>query len=633
MNKIFQCCYTNDIRDINGTISSGWRTVAVSPELPQDALEVCEKLQNANSTILSEMTDEFGNVLNLEEISGDGNYIYVIRTKYGMRDRLGRANMFSHAFIFPCRGIEIVENPNTFLNIVDANFKDNKEEAEKLCDVLDFSITSGEYNVQDALSLCHIGKNEYKILIKCIYAQIAEKTIAEPLYIEYDGKESTRRSLLYCIYFGLPLSVRRCLSAASCPTANTGNKNIIFTIDARNKGNYIVVNTGENNVLSSRLEKRLSRYGFVDFVTDNYMKEGCEKYFNVLEAKAIDLGDESAHDKLVLKIAHLLITGQGISSLKNISDDELVLRLSDALRTQSIGNSAMDEYIIRLLGEIRQRNLTLTDEMEILLANRIGNSAEILLPNVIEKDKAKEAVSVVSEHQSACLNRDDKESWEKIQSDMVRYNKEMVKRSWELYNKELANIHNPNFNIIELYSNYRNILKKILGTDINLYEQAAKEAYWKKMDFNAVSFLNSRQYKILKIRNDKANIIINYSELPQILKEKGESIFFRYVNYVFANMDKLADIGTTDKIYAKERLLTYIKTEGGKSNEFFDVWYSIFCSIPRIVRYYFFEMYDVFQEGEERKMKECYSRVCNGCKLYHVDLDVQRQLEMLVKRK
>lgn len=631
MNKIFQCCYTNDIRDINGKISSGWRTVAVSPELPQEALEVCEKLQNANSTIPSEMTDEFGNVLNLEEISGDGNYIYVIRTKYGMRDRLGRANMFSHAFIFPCRGIEMVENPNIFLNIADANFKDNKEEAERLCEVLDFSITSGEYNIQDALSMCHIGKNEYKILIKCIYAQVAEKKIAEPLYIEYNGQESTRRSLLYCIYFGLPLSVRRCLSIASCPTANTGNKNIIFTIDAKNKGSYIVVNTGENNVLSSRLEKRLSRYGFVDFVANNYMKKGCEKYFDVLEAKAIDLGDESAHDKLVLKIAHLLITGQGISSLKDINDDEIVLRLSDALRTQSIGNPVMDEYITGLLGEIRQRKLTLTDEMEILLKNRIGNSSDMSSSNVIDKEK--EAVSVVSEHQSDCLNRDDEESWGKIQSDSIRYNKELVKRSWRLYNKELANIHNPNFNIIELYSNYSNILKKIWGMDISRYEQAAKEAYWKKMDFVAVSFSDFKQYKILKIRNDKANIIIKYSELPYILKEKGESIFFRYVNDVFANMDKLTDIGASDTIYAKERLLTYIKTGGEKPNEFFDVWYSIFCSIPRTVSAHFLKMYDVFQEGEEKSMKECYSRVCNICRLYHVDKDIQKKLEMLVKRK
>lgn len=632
MNKIFQCCYTNDIRDINGKISSGWGTVAVSPELPQDALEVCEKLQNANSTIPSEMTDEFGNVLNLEEISGDGNYIYVIRTKYGMRDRLGRANMFSHAFIFPCRGTGIVENPNTFLNIADADFKNNKEEAERFCDVLDFSITGGEeYNIRDALSLCRIGKNEYRILIKCIYAQIAEKKIAEPLYIEYDGKESTRRPLLYCIYFGLPFSVRRCLSVASCPTANTGNKNIIFTIDARNKGNYIVVNTGENNVLSSRLEKRLSRYGFVDFVADNYMKEGCEKYFNALEAKAIDLGDESAYDKLVLKIAHLLITEQGISSLKDISDDELVLRLSDALRTQSIGNSAMNEYITRLLDEIRQRNLTLTDEMEIQLANRTGNSAEVLLPNVIEKDK--ETAAVISKRQDVCFNETVEESWKKIQNDMLWYNREVVKRSWKLYNKELSNIRNPNFDIIELYSNYRNILKRILGMDLSRYEQAAKEAYWKKMDFHTVSFLNFKQYKILNIRNDKANIIIKYSELPQILKEKGESIFFRYVNDVFTNMDKFADVGASDKIYAKEHLLTYIKTEGGKLSEFFDVWYSIFCSIPRTVQYCFFEMYDVVQDGEEKKINECYSRVCDICKLYHVDGDIQRQLETLVKKK
>lgn len=452
MNNIFQCRYTNDINDIKGNISSGWRTVAVSPDIPQDALETCEKLQNANSVISSNMTDEFGNVLSLDEISGDGNYIYVIRTKYGMLDRLGRANMFSHAFIFPCRDTASVEDPNIFLTIAEENFKDNKEEAERICNMPDVAVTDEGYHITDVLCACQINDKEYKALLNCVYVHVAEKKIPEPLFVEYDGTLRNRRGLLYCIYYGLPLSVRRRLSVASCPTTNTGEKNIIFTVNAKGREHYIIPRTGENNVLSPRLEKRLSRYGFVDYAAGNYMNVGFENYFTTLETKVIELGDETAHDKLFLKIAHLLITEQGSSSLQRISDSELDARLSDALRTQSVGNVAMDAYIGGLLDEIRQRKLILTDEMETLLANRADLSAEASQPVMVP----------VSQSCPDAKEKDD-DTWEKMEKELSDHNNEIAKRAWELYNKELSNIRNGEFDAIAVYNHYISIVKKFSG--------------------------------------------------------------------------------------------------------------------------------------------------------------------------
>ena len=98
--RILQSCYTNASYDIGGKVSSGWQSVSVSEDLPESAYNTCVGFQSKNSAIQKEMLDEHGNTLNLLEIIGDGIYVYIIRTQYGLKDRLGRANMFSHAFIF-----------------------------------------------------------------------------------------------------------------------------------------------------------------------------------------------------------------------------------------------------------------------------------------------------------------------------------------------------------------------------------------------------------------------------------------------------------------------------------------------------------------------------------------------------
>ena len=125
--KIMQCCYTNAVQEIGGKISSGWQPVAVSENIPSDAYNGCVSLQNANSTIQSHMVDERGNVLNLYEITGDGSYVYISRTQYGLVDRLGRPNMFSHAYIFSWKQENIISDPNVFLTLDKINFANKQK--------------------------------------------------------------------------------------------------------------------------------------------------------------------------------------------------------------------------------------------------------------------------------------------------------------------------------------------------------------------------------------------------------------------------------------------------------------------------------------------------------------------------
>ena len=129
--KIMQCCYTNAVKETGGKISSGWQAVVVSEHIPAEAYANCVSLQNANSTIQSHMVDERGNVLNLLEITGDGAYVYVSRTQYGLTDRLGRPNMFSHAYIFPWKQEGILSDPNVFLTLTADNFAKDEEAAAR----------------------------------------------------------------------------------------------------------------------------------------------------------------------------------------------------------------------------------------------------------------------------------------------------------------------------------------------------------------------------------------------------------------------------------------------------------------------------------------------------------------------
>ena len=170
---IMQCCYTNAVQEIGGKISSGWQPVAVTNNIPSEAYNGCVKLQNANSTIQSHMVDERGNVLNLLEITGDGAYVYVSRTQYGLLDRLGRPNMFSHAYIFSWKQEDIICDPNVILTLDKGNFVDNEEAAANV----KTSLTRKEpFTLQSALKIAGMDAKAYLTLIRFMFITMAPKT-------------------------------------------------------------------------------------------------------------------------------------------------------------------------------------------------------------------------------------------------------------------------------------------------------------------------------------------------------------------------------------------------------------------------------------------------------------------------
>lgn len=386
MGKVYQSCYTNATQEVGSVVSSGWQTVAASPDLPLDAGKRCTYLQNLNSTIQSRMLDEKGQVLNLYEISGDEKYFYVMRTQYGLVDRVGRPNMFSHAYILSLDDAKVLGDPNLLLSIDKSNFKASEEEAA----AWDGQLVRREFLTLDAslLKIAGMDWEQYAILVRCVYAQMSERKSPRPLYIQYDGTEPQLHAMLYCIYYGIPYYMRKRLSIASCPAINDAKKNLIFTCDAKSKERYFIPQTGENNILDSRTQRKIDRYGYIDHAVKNLPAAEYPDFFIALEGFATSLGDSSSvSNELVLKVAyqcynHIERNAEGMPTINfnAFSDEELESCLSDALRSGLYGaQSNMGNQIARLLSIFNRRGLVLSETNEETLDEWIANSDNDML--------------------------------------------------------------------------------------------------------------------------------------------------------------------------------------------------------------------------------------------------------------
>ena len=358
----YQCCYTNTQKDVGGTISSGWQAVEVSPEIPTKVYEACVKRQNVNSSLCASAVDEDGNVLTQYELFGDGGHLYVIRSQYGLSDRLGRPNMFSHAIIFPLRGDDILLNPNYYVSLDPASFKheENQQSWSGVC----YRPTS--LSLKMAMDYAGLDREKYAVLARCIYAQMNATKGTDPLYIQYDGTEQQLRGIMYCIGAGIPHFMLKTIHVASCPTANDSGKHVVFSKNAKAKGRWLVPQTGENSVLNQRLERKINRCGYVDYAI---LHDQIPWFFVNLNNIATTIAGASGVNGQTSKLAFYLLAYADESNRidrSKFTDEELESDFSDALRL-SQGNSFAEKLLAWTLEEINRRNIRLTAENEALL--------------------------------------------------------------------------------------------------------------------------------------------------------------------------------------------------------------------------------------------------------------------------
>ncbi|OUQ46899.1 hypothetical protein B5E64_02445 [Drancourtella sp. An12] len=563
--RILQCCYTNASQEIGGTISSGWQPVAVSENIPAEAYNACVSFQNANSTIQNAMFDEHGNVLNLFEISGDGSYVYIMRTQYGLLDRLGRANMFSHAFIFSWKDKDVLSDPNYILSIDSRNFKSCESDAASI--PVSLQRVQG-IDISTAMQMSNLNEERYLKLIQCVYTQMTEKKITEPLFIQYDGTESQMRALLFCIYYGLPHYLRKTLCIASNTANNDLSKNVIFSENAESKLFFFVPTSGANNVLSGRTERKITRYGFVDYAARNIATINAPDYFSKLEKTAVELGDSTASNELILKIAHQLMQN---SNVEIYSDTDLDGILSDALRSKSSNSALMEKYIAAMLSETRKRKLFLTDESEANLADRLASPITLDLENAGEQyniyrfstlsapEAAKKlgymspdvfhryakklaeidnGLEILDLYYSTYVLSSDDVSWLKLkqlwnETSYMTYkpktDDKIGELAWALYSET---VKVPGL-AIKTYEEYIALMKRMLQADkIEDCCNAAKEEYWESINFENLSLAAGAEYKFMQIRSHRCNMLLElFLLLYNLSKQNGEEFLSAVQTY------------------------------------------------------------------------------------------------------
>ncbi len=613
IDGILQCCYTNTSQEIGGKTNSGWKSVAVSEDIPINAYKKCTEIQTINSTINKVMVDEDGNLLSLYEICGDGTYLYVIRTQYGLTDRLGRPNMFSHAYILLWNEQNVISDPNIFLTIANENFKTSEIAAKKVEKLV--KIESFDFN--KAIEYSGLNYNTYLILIQCIYVQMSDKKIDEPLFIQYNGTEFQMKAILYCIYYGLPYYLRKNLCMASVEANGASYKNIIFSKYADKHKYYFILNSGDNNLLTPRNQHKILRYGYIDYVVKNLSNPDIGQYFSKLEQYAKNLGDPTASNELILKIAYQMMKEVEIKELDNNELDE---RLSDALRSKSYTSEIMEKYIAEIIQEVFNRKLILTEENEESLEKwlSVGKTKELLCVsrnyniyhlNSLSVEQAVRKLGMFNEKEfkvysqklaenlkgcnildsyyseiELCRNKVTWELLTRVYNDsnfLSSRNKTISKLeslALKLYNNSLLNnSENRIINKNPDYSQYMDFMTMVFGKKKSyIYERRAKKAFWKKVCFQNFSFELDFLYKEMSIDTKKCNCFLEFLNFKIQLIEGRESKFLKDILSFFSEYSDLVS-WEIDEI--KNKLDELIKTSYRGKDKYFKEWCDIFSQI------------------------------------------------------
>ena len=236
-----------------------------------------------------------------------------------------------------------------------------------------------------ALANVRISRENYVTLVRCVYAQTQQET-PQPLYIQYDGTEKQRDSLLCCIYSALPIDLSLSLSADTDSNSANTKSNIIFSQNAVSYPQYVIPATGENTVLVRLMARKIRNLGFVDYASNCESDEAAEKYLEELYRVSKSLAGRPAPNAKILKIAHQIITKADLASF----DDVLIERnICDALSVSAASAPLAEAWLADLLDEANKRGLTLdeasretlTEKFEFATDDRFVLNAMLFVDN------------------------------------------------------------------------------------------------------------------------------------------------------------------------------------------------------------------------------------------------------------
>ena len=515
-------------------MDAGWQSIKLSgiidPELERDYSTLMG--QNVTNQAL---LDKDGNPINTLEIIGRKDKVFMSRIQYGLSDDVGRKNnFFAHTVVFDGSKDSIFRDPNVFLTVEDCNFITSYDERKNVSDDLR---RCGSFTKKSALEMCGISYDKYKQLIFAIYGAMAQK---RPLYIKLEDYAVQIRPCLYLIYIGLPLALRRTLTA-STKIANPGNDRTIVFSDEYNNSNYwLDLKSGENNILTPKMIKRFERYGYPGICIDKSDSDS-NQFFQMLEEIANKIGDASASQTSSLIIAYKIMTTPDVRS---ISEDERLDRLYYAL-TSGYDSALMDHYIDSLVAIANDGGEALPDEVLDLLSKYIVNCptpktvsngrtairngllAMETAPAVDKlREMGKDAIHVyaplleASEHGVEIVNKYIKDMIDNAMnySDLSELFKEyqtlfgqkerslaIFEKAYKMYDHAIET-HNP---VIDEYNKCAAFLEVLKEAHVLAgYDQILRKCYWDHFDYNNFTFEDEETYKFMRGSDyEKSNVL------------------------------------------------------------------------------------------------------------------------------
>lgn len=353
----YQVCYTRL------GLHEGWQSINVSKNTPYSLVSFFERNAVNNEVKREVPFDKNGKPLWMYEIMAKNNIVGVSRTQYGLSDAFGRSSYFSHGFLFE-NGYHILKDPNYLLTISNINFKNNEVDSKSIPNRLQ---REKKFSCDEILVQLGLNKEKYAILVKCVYYSLSTET-KNVIYVHYNGDDEMCKKLLYLIYIAIPYSLRIKLSACTCIDIENIDKTIVFYCEDLPKNVFFVnPQTGENNILTNVLNKRWSRYPFIEWFVKNY--DNPSSYYKMLanmEYWLNELGSNLYNNMDILRLAF----DMSMYNIADMSDDDLHGVLYDWLTLPKVGTASIENNISKILCEITNRRMTIPNEIENIIQGK-----------------------------------------------------------------------------------------------------------------------------------------------------------------------------------------------------------------------------------------------------------------------
>lgn len=360
-DHIYQCCFTR----IDGqTQTSGWQVTHATDQIPSEAVRYFSLVQNAN--VLNKIPyDENGNLQDVIEFTSDGTYFFVTYIRYGLSDNFNRQNnMFAHGYLFCVKDQENLVNPNIITALSRDNFHLDLESTKITPMQLNYQ---SEWTVEKALQQVMLSQQNYKKLIRTVYAQLESKS-GRSLYLIGNTDFDSCMAVWYLILSALPYELRRHFCAASAYVGSNNQYQVIMANKVPANEYYFDLRIGKSNLLTERVEYRLERYGYVDYYVDHY-EDSMDQYFTLLEDKVLELAQSVKYDVAAYKLAHPMI-------LKEQQENQISM-LYEHIRAafQLSPSKQIEGYIAKWIRQVIQQQKLLLEDLEEKLNQRISCSS------------------------------------------------------------------------------------------------------------------------------------------------------------------------------------------------------------------------------------------------------------------